>query len=221
MTITQFASNFYILDDQRVREFLILGKDHALLIDTGFSDTPILDEVRKITSLPIEVILTHGDGDHTGNLNQFKVCRFHQAEETKINPTIPFHYLKEGDIIDVGDYLFKIIEIPGHTYGSIALLECHHHWLLVGDTVQKDGPIYMFGSHRNLELYIESLKKLGTMKDQFRILLPSHHDCPISPDYIDYCLADAVSLKAGQLDSTPHMKMPCREYEGQYVHFYY
>lgn len=29
MTITQFASNFYILDDQRVREFLILGKNHA------------------------------------------------------------------------------------------------------------------------------------------------------------------------------------------------
>lgn len=221
MTITQFASNFYILDDQRVREFLILGKDHALLIDTGFSDTSILDEVRKITALPVEVILTHGDGDHTGNLDQFKACCFHQTEETKINPTIPFHYLKEGDIIDIGDYQFKIIEIPGHTYGSIALLETHHQWLIVGDTVQKDGPIYMFGSHRNLDLYIESLKKLVTIKDQFSILLPSHHDCPISPDYIDYCLEDAVRLKAGQLKSSPHPEMPCQEYRGQYVHFYY
>ncbi|WP_041138295.1 MBL fold metallo-hydrolase [Beduini massiliensis] len=221
MTITQFAQDIYILDDQRVREFLILGRDHAVLIDTGFSDTPILDEVRKITALPVQVILTHGDGDHIGNLSQFKECCFHQADEAKINPTIPFHSLKEGDIIDIGDYHFKIIEIPGHTYGSIALLELQHHWLIVGDTVQKDGPIYMFGEHRNLDQYIESLKKLANMKEQIRTILPSHHDCPISPDYIDYCLEDAKRLKDGQLESSPHPKMPCREYRGVHVHFYY
>lgn len=33
--IQLFAENFYILDDGRVRQFLILGEDEALLIDTG------------------------------------------------------------------------------------------------------------------------------------------------------------------------------------------
>lgn len=31
-----FMDQFYILDDERVREFLIIGQDEALLIDTGF-----------------------------------------------------------------------------------------------------------------------------------------------------------------------------------------
>ena len=64
-------------------------------------------------------------------------------------------------MIEIGDYCFEVIEIPGHTYGSIAFLDIQKKLLIVGDTVQL-GPIYMFDEHRNLDLYIHSLEKLNT-----------------------------------------------------------
>ena len=54
----------------------------------------------------------------------------------------------------------------GHTYGSVALIDWEKKLLLPGDTVQKEGPIYMFGLHRNLDLYIESLERLLKIRDR-------------------------------------------------------
>ena len=44
-------------------------------------------------------------------------------------------------------------------------LDIQKKLLIVGDTVQL-GPIYMFGEHRNLDLYIHSLEKLNTYQNQ-------------------------------------------------------
>lgn len=63
-----FTDNFYILDDGRVRQFLVTGEEDALLVDTGFEDSHVYETVRKITDLPVKVILTHGDRDHAGGL---------------------------------------------------------------------------------------------------------------------------------------------------------
>ena len=41
--------------------------------------------------------------------------------------------------------------------------------------MQKDGPIYMFGEHRNLDRYIESLKKLQGLADKVETVLPCHY----------------------------------------------
>ena len=53
---------------------------------------------------------------------------------------ISVHDLHEGEHITAGVYDFEVIHIPGHTYGSIALLDRKRKLLLPGDTVQKDGP---------------------------------------------------------------------------------
>jgi len=133
---------------------------------------------------------------------------------------ISLSYLKEKDQISVGDYCFEVIDIPGHSYGSIALLDRKKKLLIVGDSVQKDGPIYMFGKHRDLDKYIESLQKLKRIKD-IDVILPSHHDYPIGPEYIEYCLEDAIALKNNELKGTPHDRMPCHSYQGKYTEFYY
>ena len=38
-----FTDNFYILDDGRVRQFLIVGEKKALLVDTGFPDSHVYE----------------------------------------------------------------------------------------------------------------------------------------------------------------------------------
>lgn len=93
--------------------------------------------------------------------------------------------------------------------------------LLPGDSVQKDGPIYMFGEHRNLDLYIESLKKLQSLADKVETVLSCHHDCPITQDYIGKNLQDAEALKNGMLSGKKHPHLPCASYHGRWTEFYY
>ena len=114
-----------------------------------------------------------------------------------------------------------MIEIPGHTYGSVAFVDWEKKLLLPGDSVQKDGPIYMFGEHRNLDLYLESQRKLLGIMDRIETVLPCHHDCPITPDYIGKNLQDAEALKNGLLPGEKHPFMPCRTYHGTWTDFYY
>ena len=54
----------------------------------------------------------------------------------------------------------------------MALIDWEKKLLLPGDTVQKEGPIYMFGLHRNLDLYIESLERLLKIRDRIETILP-------------------------------------------------
>lgn len=55
MEVTEYAKDLYILDDGQVREFLIIGRNEAILIDTGFPETKIINEVQKLTSFPLKV----------------------------------------------------------------------------------------------------------------------------------------------------------------------
>lgn len=211
--------DIFILDDGEVREFLFLSRTSALLIDTGFPGTHIIDVVRRITPLPITVVLTHGDGDHRGGLSDFKECYVHEKDQCLIPNDVQTYNIKQGENIVAGKYCFEVIEIPGHTPGSIALLDRHHKLMISGDTIQK-GPIYMFGERRDLNMYIRSLKKLLREKHDIDIILPSHHEYPLGNEYIEYCIEDAIALKNGELQWTPHSRLPCREYKGKYVTFY-
>ena len=219
--IRLFAENFYILDDGRVRQFLILGEKEALLIDTGFADSHVYATVKNITRLPVKVILTHGDPDHAGGLKDFGKCYLHKGDWSLLSDDIQLEPLKEGDVFPCGGYTLEALEIPGHTCGSIAFADWKKKLLLPGDSVQKAGPIYMFGEHRNLDLYIESQKKLLNLRDKIETVLPCHHECPIDPCFIEKNLLDAEALKHGELQGEKHPFLPCYSYKGRWTEFYY
>lgn len=216
-----FMDDFYILEDERVRQFLFVGEKEALLIDTGFEDSHVYDAVRSITDLPVKVLMTHGDRDHAGGLKDFGACRINKGDWNLIQADIRLEPLNEGDVFQCGAYTLEVIEIPGHTYGSVAFADWEKKILLPGDSVQKKGPIYMFGQHRNLDLYIESQKKLLGIADKIETVLPCHHACPITPDYIEKNLRDAEALKNGLLTGEKHPFLPCSTCHGTWTDFYY
>ncbi|OUQ06820.1 MBL fold metallo-hydrolase [Erysipelatoclostridium sp. An15] len=220
MQITEYFPNFYIIDDGHVREFLIIGSTEALLIDTGFGNTDLKSKIQKITNLPVKVVLSHGDKDHSGGLKQFDECYVHKNDLLLIDGNIKVKEINEGDILEAGEYKFEVIEIPGHSYGSIAFLDRNKKLLLPGDSVQT-GPIYMFGQHRNLDLYLQSLEKLLTYQDDITTIIPSHHHYPLTKEYINYCLEDGHLLKEKQIKGIKHQTLPCYEYTGKHVSFYY
>lgn len=209
-----------MLDDGRVRQFLILGSNTALLLDTGFTDSDVLTAVRTVTDAPLQVLLTHGDLDHAGGLGNFEEAWLHEKDWNLVHASTRLHPLREGDTFCCGDWKLQVIEIPGHTYGSVAFADFEKKVLFSGDSVQKGGPIYLFGSHRNLNLYIQSERKLEAMACRFETIYPCHHFCPVTPDYIGKNRQDAEALQAGILPNEPTPGMPCRTYHGRWTDFY-
>ena len=89
----------------------------------------------------------------------------------------------DGEIIDLGGRKIEVVYIPGHTKGSIALLDVENRVLYSGDSVQ-NGNIYMFGAHRNTSAFLPSLKKLEKMSDRFDLIYPCHGDPVLDSDYV-------------------------------------
>ena len=54
---------------------------------------------------------------------------------------VEFRFVREGDRIEVGQYSFKVIDIPGHTPGHIAFYEPVDGLLFVGDVLFVGGDI--------------------------------------------------------------------------------
>lgn len=220
MVPQRLQEDLYMLDDGRVRQFLILGSNTALLLDTGFTDSDVLTAVRTVTDAPLQVLLTHGDLDHAGGLGNFEEAWLHEKDWNLVHASTRLHPLREGDTFCCGDWKLQVIEIPGHTYGSVAFADFEKKVLFSGDSVQKGGPIYLFGSHRNLNLYIQSERKLEAMACRFETIYPCHHFCPVTPDYIGKNRQDAEALQAGILPNEPTPGMPCRTYHGRWTDFY-
>jgi glyoxylase-like metal-dependent hydrolase (beta-lactamase superfamily II) len=86
--------------------------------------------------------------------------------------------------MDLGNRKLRIIHLPGHTPGSIAVLDISRRVMISGDPLQAHGHIFMFGEHRNMKDYILSLQKLDQVKDSFDEIWPSHADIPVYPDCI-------------------------------------
>ena len=218
----QYREDLYFLEDERVRQFLFLGPQEALLLDTGFPDSHIGRLAEELAGgRPVRVAMTHGDPDHTGGLGTFGECWMHRGDWPMVDSGLQLHPLAEGDVLTCGGWRLEVIEIPGHTPGSVAFFDPARRLLFPGDSVQQGGPIYLFGSHRNLDRYIASLEKLLAWQARVDLLLPCHHSCPISPDYIAKNLEDAKALRAGQLPGEKDPAMPCSTYQGRWTTFYY
>ena len=218
--IREFMKQFYILDDW-VRQFLIVGEEEALLIDTGVEESHVAEAVRQITSLPVRVVLTHGDHDHAGGLGAFGSCLVHPEDADMLPPEIRWQSLREGDTLECGGYRFEVLHIPGHTPGSIALLDRANRLLISGDSGQT-GTIYMFGPGRNLPAFLCSLEKLGSLAGAVDQILPSHGALPLAPAVIPRLHKAAQDLLAGKIPGTaPERDLPCLQYDCGVAGFYY
>lgn len=129
--------------------------------------------------------------------------------------------VKEGDIIDIGNFIFEVIEIPGHTEGSIVLLEKNQKFVIAGDSVQ-EGPIFMFGDVSKFDSYIESMEKLNSYKKNIKTIYSAHNTLSYGPEYIKYCIEDAKLFKKGKIVPTESevMGKMRKTYKGKHVSFF-
>lgn len=203
--VTQYNENTWIIEEGFVRFFLLLGKKQALLIDSGMQVCKAKETAETITTLPLMIINSHGDRDHIGSNVQFESIYMHQdeVEHYKENGgSGKIETVKDGDVIDLGDRPLRIIHIPGHTPGSIAILDETARILFGGDTVQEDSEIFMFGPGRDLKLYVSSLEKLSDMVNKFDTVLACHGKIPLTSETLEKLLTGSKSVLSGKAKFT-------------------
>ncbi|MBR5490261.1 MAG: MBL fold metallo-hydrolase [Oscillospiraceae bacterium] len=213
------------IEDGVVRMFLFVGEDKALLVDTGFGSGNVRQCVEGITDKPIILVNTHGDNDHTGCNKFFDEIYMHPSEFAYYQqlsgcetPPLPIY---ENDVIDLGGLAFEVILLPGHTPGSIALLDRKNKVLVGGDSVSTSS-VFIFGQGRSLAAFMESMKKLQKLKSDFDTVYPSHGEFGISGDIVDELILAAEALRDGKIPpQEPPMNIPAKMYRMGKVGFYY
>jgi len=79
--MTRVAEAVWQISDHGIDNFyLVLGKEKALLIDTGIGVADVKACIRGITSLPVLVVNTHGHPDHAGGNFQFDSVFAHPGD---------------------------------------------------------------------------------------------------------------------------------------------
>lgn len=187
--VVKLGEGTWSLEDGFVRFLLLEGKDKAMLIDSGMNCPDAKEEAGKLTDKPIILLNTHGDGDHTSGTAAFEEIHIHPADFTGCGvdqrcPGVKLVELTDGQEFNLGDRLLKIIHIPGHTAGSVAILDVKNRFLVAGDSVQK-GHIFMFGDKRQPDLYEGSLDKLIAIRDQYDRIFASHDEAVLPGDYVE------------------------------------
>ncbi|WP_430515200.1 MBL fold metallo-hydrolase [Pyrococcus woesei] len=171
----------YRIRDGFVNVYIIDRGDHLVLIDTGIEGTceKILEKIKELKKPLKTIIITHHHLDHTGSLKCVKdatgakvVAHKEEVksieERTDVKVDVP---VKDGDVVEG----LKVFHKPGHTKGSICLLDEESGALFVGDIIiEKGGKLYEV-PHQYSEDPMrnrESIKEI--LNIDFKSIYPAH-----------------------------------------------
>lgn len=157
----------------RVNMYLLLGQKKALLIDSGYGIAPLKETVASLTSLPVVLFNTHGHLDHALGSYQFEAYLRHEdlglylehssAPFTdRLGKAIKKAEMKELPLgeLDLGGRKAITISTPGHTRGSVCILDPATHIAFVGDTINP-GEVWLgLKESTGVEEYLQSLLTL-------------------------------------------------------------
>lgn len=162
---------------------LIEGSEQAVLIDAGEDKDNLYDYVRTLTDKPVTLVITHGHIDHIARTGDFEnvlmdlkdeaIYRDHTVllENQGFTSVMPFEKVQAvPKTIPLGpsDELI-IVPLPGHTPGSILIVDPISRSVYTGDALgsgcgcwmQIDGCLTISEYRNNIASALQTLKQLN------------------------------------------------------------
>ena len=177
------ATNVVILGDPLSRE--------AIAIDAAIPSLAFVTDELAARGWTLKLIVsTHGHWDHIGDnaalaahtgapiaVHPLDRARLEQPNRGMapfdIPPSVPAVELAEGGFVRFGDISLEVLHTPGHTEGSVCLLDRDTGLLLAGDTLFAGGWGRVDLPGGSAEEMAGSLARLARLDDTVRVV-PGH-----------------------------------------------
>lgn len=161
------------------------GGDRAIVVDPGPDDErhlrAVVTTVEALGARVSQTLLTHHHDDHAGGAVRFAALTGSPVRALDPALRLGDEGLAEGEAVEVGGLLLRVVETPGHTRDSICLLLPADDAVLTGDTVLGRGTAVISPPDGRLADYLGSLSRLERMADtEVQVVLPGHG--PALPD---------------------------------------
>ena len=168
LTVTKLRDGVWNFNENApgtaVDAYLIAGTDRAVMIDALQEVTGLYAKARELTSLPIDLLLTHGHFDHIWGLDALRdaanaaaeadgleaVKAYAHEDERALLKDVHMNvseqagracstyadvYVKDGQEITLAGMTCKVIATPGHTAGGCCYYFEEAGMLVAGDTL--------------------------------------------------------------------------------------
>ena len=216
------------------RMYLVEGSHTSALIDSGSGYGSLLEAVKRLTSKPVILLLTHGHTDHVMGAGEFQDVWFNEADrkiyrqhsdlqfrlshltlfrkgesvamEDVIPPADPsrFHPLREGDRFDLGDVTLEAFACLGHTPGSMIFLDRKRRLLFSGDAFS-NSTMLLDPDCFSVEGLLHSLLSCqARLENSFDRVLEAHGNGELPANIMDGVIDVCRELLAGQSDRVPY-----------------
>lgn len=211
--------------------YMLIGDDKAIMFDTGSGEnTPqnglkIKHITDQLTSKPLSLLLSHFHFDHNQNISEFNTVVFPDLDflrqsvtndniynftsedlfigstpnQTQVNDWLPIN-----SDIDLGNRTIQLVNIPGHTHESVAIIDKTNKMAFLGDYLY-NGALFLFDNN-DVVIYKESVEFLISIMDSTYKLYGAHGTPEISygklqelSDFLDCILQSNCTPSATSL----------------------
>jgi glyoxylase-like metal-dependent hydrolase (beta-lactamase superfamily II) len=177
------ATNVHVLADPRSRE--------AIAIDTATPSLSWIVEELAARDWTLRLIVsTHGHWDHIGDNAALAThagadIAVHPADRDRLEhpdpiwapfevvPSVPAVELAEGGVVRFGEIRLRVLHTPGHTEGSVCLLDEDEGVLYSGDTLFAGGWGRVDLPGADPAAMVASLARLTSLEDRTGVF-PGH-----------------------------------------------
>jgi len=165
----------------------LIGDSYKVLVDPSPADRKELARLLKLIDRLgcDEVLITHHHPDHRQFANEIAAHydvplalsdttrRFVQAREPAYFGDLLLRTYVEGDVVTrwLGQPV-RVIPVPGHDAGQIALMPDNKAWFIVGDLIQGIGTVVIAKPEGHMGTYFETLQKVIDLDPA--VIAPSH-----------------------------------------------
>ncbi len=136
-------------DEARATSYLAVGTAAAVMVDCGMGLRLMMPEIRKITALPVSLLLTHAHPDHYGAAGEFSAIWLHERDVEAVAVMEPafasmgvarlpmerVHAFRNGRAFDLGGVRLLAVDLAGHTPGSVVFVDEADRAVFSGDAV--------------------------------------------------------------------------------------